>query len=129
MLDNSRNSLTVVESPDLGSLSRAWYSIGMSEYSVINPKYPNINIPLVGEDGNAFSILGRVHRIMRNSGIANEWDEFHAEATSGDYDNLLRTVMTWFAHDQNLPDDYEEYEDADDTCDSCGEDYWDCECE
>lgn len=112
----------------MGSLSRAWYSVGMSEYSVINPKYPNINIPLVGEDGNAFSILGRVSRIMRQNGIAHEWDEFHAQATDSDYDNLLRTVMTWFAHDQNLPDDYEDEED-DDTCEDCGEDPLDCECE
>lgn len=121
--------MTVVESKDLGSLSRAWYSVGMSEYSVINPKYPNINIPLVGEDGNAFSILGRVSRIMRQNGIAHEWDEFHAQATNGDYDNLLRTVMTWFAHDENLSDDYEDELDELDICDDCGEDFYDCECE
>ena len=68
-------------------------------------KYPEINIPLVGEDGNAFSILGRVSRIMKRNGIyTNKWEEFHTEATSGDYDNLLRTVMAWFAVDE----DYEE---------------------
>jgi len=100
----------------------------MSTYSVINPKHPNINIPLVGEDGNAFSILGRVSRIMRQNGIHDEWDEFHAEATSGDYDKLLLTVMTWFAHDENLSDDYEDEEDED-TCEDCGEDLYDCECE
>lgn len=100
----------------------------MSTYSVINPKYPNINIPLVGEDGNAFSILGRVSRIMKQNKIHHEWDEFHKQATSGDYDNLLLTVMTWFAHDENLPDDYEDEEDED-TCDECGKDsYYECEC-
>lgn len=62
-------------------------------------KYPEINVPLVGEDGNAFSILGRVSRIMRRNGIHDKWDEFRTEATSGDYDNLLRTVMAWFAVD------------------------------
>jgi len=71
-------------------------------------KYPNINIPLVGEDGNAFSILGRVQRIARREGLSkDEITLFHTEATSGDYDNLLRTVMTWFATDENLDDDYE----------------------
>jgi hypothetical protein len=75
----------------------------------MTPKYPNINIPLVGEDGNAFSILGRVKRIMRRHGIEDaEWGNFHAEATAGNYDNLLMTVMTWFATDENLPDDYED---------------------
>lgn len=61
------------------------------------PKYPNITIPLVGEDGNAFSILGRVKRRMRRNGIEeSEWQSFHSEATSGDYDNLLVTVHRWF---------------------------------
>ena len=76
-------------------------------------KYPDINIPLVGEDGNAFSILGRVQRIMRQNGLQNEWEAFHAEATSGDYNNLLRTVMAWFATDENLSDDYEDDWDED----------------
>lgn len=67
-------------------------------------KYPNINIPLVGEDGNAFSILGRVSRIMKRNSIHDQWDEFHTEATSGDYDNLLRTVMAWFAVDEDYED-------------------------
>lgn len=72
------------------------------------PKYPHINIPMVGEDGNAFSILARVQRIMKQNGLKDEVSAFHAEATSGDYDNLLRTVMNWFAVDENLSDDYED---------------------
>lgn len=72
-------------------------------------KYPTINIPLVGEDGNAFSILGRVKRIMRRAGLPDtEWEAFHAEATSGNYDNLLLTVMKWFSVDEQLDDDYED---------------------
>jgi hypothetical protein len=62
-------------------------------------RYPDINIPLVGEDGNAFSILGKVSRTMKRKGIYDQWDEFHTEATSGDYDNLLLTVMRWFSVD------------------------------
>jgi hypothetical protein len=66
--------------------------------TIANPKYPNITIALVGEDGNAFSILGRVKRQMRRSGLPEEefW-AFHAEATASDYDNLLVTVMRWFS--------------------------------
>lgn len=61
------------------------------------PKYPNITIPLVGEDGNAFSILGRVRRIMYRSGLGDmEWGDFYCEATSGSYDHLLATTMKWF---------------------------------
>lgn len=71
-------------------------------------KYPEVNVPLVGEDGNAFSILGRVSRIMKRNGLHDQWSEFHKEATSGDYDNLLRTVMAWFAVDTHLDEDWED---------------------
>ena len=61
-------------------------------------KYPNITIPLEGEDGNAFSILGRVSRIAKQEGISKEEiQQFMDEAMSGDYDHLLRTVMRWFS--------------------------------
>ena len=36
------------------------------------------------------------------------WDEFHAEATSGDYNHLLATIMDWF--DVDLFEDEEENE-------------------
>jgi hypothetical protein len=71
-------------------------------------KYPNIVIPMVGEDGNAFAILGRIKRIMEREGLPDsEWKAFHAEATQSDYDNLLRTVMGWFSVDIRFtsPDD------------------------
>lgn len=75
----------------------------------MTPIHPEINIPMVGEDGNAFSILGRVKRIMRRAGLEDtEWEAFHEEATSGDYDNLLVTVVRWFSVDADLDDDYED---------------------
>lgn len=65
------------------------------------PKYPNINVPLVGEDGNAFAILGRCFKAMRSAGISPaERKAFEAEAISGDYDKLLATVMRWFGTDK-----------------------------
>lgn len=73
-------------------------------------KYPHISIPLEGEDGNAFAILGRVTKIMRRNGLADKVDEFTTEATSGDYGNLLRTVVAWFSFDDDEDDDVEEIE-------------------
>jgi hypothetical protein len=62
-----------------------------------SPKYPDIEIQLTGEDGNAFSIMGRVRRAMYRSGLGDtEWGDYHAEATSGSYDHLLMTTMKWF---------------------------------
>lgn len=63
---------------------------------IMGPKHPNVNVQLVGEDGNAFSILGRVKAALRKAGISkNEQDAFLDEAMSGDYDHLLQTVMGW----------------------------------
>lgn len=60
------------------------------------PKYPNIKVKLVGEDGNAFFILGRVLSAMRRGGVPEaERNEFQKQATSGDYNNLLCVCMAW----------------------------------
>jgi hypothetical protein len=58
------------------------------------PKFPEIEVQLVGQDGNAFNILGLVQRAMRRAGVEqSEIDAFIAEATADDYDHLLRTVV------------------------------------
>lgn len=58
------------------------------------PKYPHIEVELSGQDGNAFFIIGRVVSALRRAGVpADEVQSFQTEAMSGDYDNVLRTVM------------------------------------
>jgi len=60
------------------------------------PKYPNVSVRLIGEDGNAFAILGTVMAALKRGKVPlAEAEEFMAEATSGDYDHLLDTVTTW----------------------------------
>lgn len=54
-----------------------------------------VEVTLIGEDGNAFAILGNVVRAMRHAGIEQVIDEYQAEATSGDYDHLLQTTMRY----------------------------------
>lgn len=59
-------------------------------------KYPDIQVKLVGEDGNAFSILARVCGALRRNGVSREEvDEFITEATSGDYEHLIGTCLQW----------------------------------
>jgi hypothetical protein len=61
-------------------------------------KYPNIKVRLVGEDGNAFFIIGRMRSALKKGGVNKETiEEFTTEATSGDYDHLLQTCMDWVA--------------------------------
>jgi hypothetical protein len=56
----------------------------------------NVTVTLTGEDGNAFSIMGRVTLAMRRAGVPKETiDAYRAEATSGDYDHLLQTTMAY----------------------------------
>jgi oligoribonuclease NrnB/cAMP/cGMP phosphodiesterase (DHH superfamily) len=60
------------------------------------PKYPNVKVKLVGEDGNAFFILGRVRNEMKKNNVpAEDINKFMAEAMSGDYNNLLQTCMKY----------------------------------
>lgn len=51
-------------------------------------------VSLLGHDGNAFLILGKVTRAMRMAGATREEiDSYQTKATAGDYDNLLRVTM------------------------------------
>jgi Domain of unknown function (DUF4314) len=60
------------------------------------PRYPEIQVQLSGQDGNAFAILGRTAAALRAAGVPqDEIDAFFAEATSGDYDHLLQTTLAW----------------------------------
>ena len=60
------------------------------------PRYPDVTVQLVGEDGNAFAVLGCVQRALRRAHVADEQvQQFFAEATAGDYDHLLATAMEW----------------------------------
>ena len=59
-------------------------------------KYPDIEVPLIGEDGNAFAIMGRVQRALKQNGVPKEEiEQYLKESQSGDYDNLLVTATRW----------------------------------
>lgn len=60
------------------------------------PKYPDVRVKLVGEDGNSMAILARVRRALREAGVTKEeCSAFVAEATNGDRDHFLQTVIAW----------------------------------
>jgi len=59
-------------------------------------KYDDITVQLVGMDGNAFSIMGRVLNALRGADVSqSEIDAFIKQATESNYDNLLMTVAEW----------------------------------
>lgn len=60
------------------------------------PRYPNVEVQLIGGNGNAFAIIGSVMETLRRAGVSlEERQSFQAEAMSGDYDNVLQTAMRW----------------------------------
>jgi hypothetical protein len=63
---------------------------------IISTKYPDVKVRLVGEDGNAFAIIGRVIAAMRKAGVDQaEIDCFRREAFAGSYDQLLQVCLEW----------------------------------
>ena len=62
----------------------------------MNPKYPYIDVKLIGENADSFFILGTVYNKLKQHNITKlELDKFFKEASSGDYNNLLCTCMRW----------------------------------
>jgi hypothetical protein len=62
----------------------------------MTPKYPDVVVQLIGTDGNAYALLGQVNRALRQAGVSQaERDAFRQEATQGNYDQLLGTIMRW----------------------------------
>jgi hypothetical protein len=57
-------------------------------------KCPEVKVQLIGQDGNAFAILGAVTKAMRRAKVDQSIiDQYKEEATSGDYNHLLQTTM------------------------------------
>jgi hypothetical protein len=61
----------------------------------MDAKYPDVVVQLTGEDGNAFAILGRVGRALREAGVSHEEIEaFYQEGwQQPSYDALLQFIM------------------------------------
>lgn len=57
---------------------------------------PKPTVKLVGEDGNAFAIIGRCRKALKRAGATEEQlKEFSDDAMSGDYDHVIQTAMKW----------------------------------
>jgi hypothetical protein len=73
---------------------------------------PKVVCPLVGEDGNAFAILGRFQRAARSAGWSREdISKVIDEAKSGDYNHLLCTIMEHSEEPEEKDEDGYEYDD------------------
>lgn len=50
---------------------------------------------LVGVDGNAYAIMAYTSKALKREGLSDKVNEMYAEATSGDYHNLIRVCMKY----------------------------------
>lgn len=70
------------------------FEVVNAEKTAMEKKKPKVKI--VGEDGNAFLILAKAKRALKEAGYPKEEiDRYYAEATKGSYDNLLAVTCEW----------------------------------
>lgn len=56
----------------------------------------NLEVKLIGEDGNIFNLMGIVSREMKRNGYQNQIKEFTDDITSSNsYDEALAKIMDW----------------------------------
>ena len=54
-----------------------------------------IRVKLLGNDGNAFYILGTVKRALEKAGYKDLAKQYMKEATTGDYNHLLAVTQEY----------------------------------
>lgn len=52
------------------------------------------------QDGNAFSIIAAGAKELKRQGRRDEIAAYTAESTSGDYDNVIATLLRWFPDEE-----------------------------
>lgn len=85
---------------------------------------------LVGQDGNAFALIGYTMRCMKECGLRNEVNEMQERATSGDYNNLIRVCDEYVQRcneiaRQGLDEHLISERDWDEYTDNLEDDYYD----
>ena len=69
---------------------------------------------LIGVDGNAYSIMGYTAKALKMEGLYDLVDEMYAQATSGDYDNLISVCMEYveIANDEAVENGWRDWDDT-----------------
>jgi len=87
---------------ELKVLAAKWLKTGNNPILVagplapLNKTAPRPSVKLVGRDGNAFAIIGRVCEALRKAGAsAATVSHYRRESMSGDYANVLATTMKY----------------------------------
>ena len=67
---------------------------------------------LVGQDGNAYALMGYTANALKREGLGNLQDEMYAKATAGDYNHLIIVCSEYVAkaNEKAVENGYEEDE-------------------
>lgn len=77
-------------------------------------------LPVYPLDGNAYSVMGAASAAMKRAGATKaDVDAYIKDATSGDYDHLLRVTMENVDLHAGYPDEDEELDEE--MCEYCGD--------
>jgi hypothetical protein len=77
------------------------------ENKMYNKTGKTVNVKLVGEDGNAFSIMGRVvNQMKKDKWSKEEIDDYLKQAKSDDYDTLLPVTVDYVDEGEDEVDEY-----------------------
>lgn len=84
------------ERTEVEKLKAELADVRRAERAAAGPKFPNIEVELSGQDGNAFGMVSRTRAALKRGGATREQEEeFFNDALSGDYDHVLQTIMAW----------------------------------
>jgi len=88
---------------------------------------PKPTVELVGQDGNAFAIIGRCNKAARKAGwTPKQVKALNDEMIAGDYNHVLQVAMTFFEEESCVDDDdYDLYDDDEGFEDDCDFGGWD----
>lgn len=84
--------------PNAANPREPFVAVPIKGEDTINPKEDKRRptVRLLGTDGNAWAILGRIAKALRGAGYSKEEvDEYQAQATSDDYNHLIRVSCDW----------------------------------
>jgi len=62
-----------------------------------NPLFPNIKVPLIGEDGNIFVIMSKISKALKKNGVSSiDRSQFFNEVTGcNSYTEALNKCCRW----------------------------------
>ncbi len=68
----------------------------VQEVSKMKAPLTKPTVKLIGRDGNAFAVMGRVKQALKHAGADKEYiDKYLSEAISGDYNRLIAVSMKY----------------------------------